>query len=361
MEKADNQPMRAYLAVALAVAILYLAYRIYAPFFIPLFWGAVLGVLFYPIYRRLDRLLRHHSMLSSLLLTIAVFFLVLIPALAIAFELVTQAIDIFQEAQKALGGAGIFDPQSVTGRYVWPVAKRLGITPEELRQALSFTVQKVGSFVLRLGPLVIGNVVQIFVNILLTLVALYYAFRGGPVFLDRIEELMPLPRPEVKDIVTRLHRVVSAGILSTFVIAVAQAVAAGLLFWALGLPRPLLWALAAGLASMVPAVGAAIIWTAAVIYLLAVGDYGRAAVLAALGVVVVVSIDHFLRPLIVHERVRIHNFYLFFGILGGIYLVGLTGVLLGPIVVALSLEVLKIYKERRGLRPPTPADLKGAD
>jgi predicted PurR-regulated permease PerM len=63
-------------------------------------------------------------------------------------------------------------------------------------------------------------------------------------------------------------------------------------------------------------------------------------------------LDNFLRPLLIRGRVHIHNFYLFFGILGGIYLMGFTGILLGPILVSLSLTVLRIYQERLGGEPP---------
>jgi predicted PurR-regulated permease PerM len=348
MDNGYSYPPRTYLAVVLGAVVLYLAYRVFAPFFVPLFWGAVLGVLFYPLYRRLNRLLRGHSTLSSLLLTLAVLVLVLLPILGLIFEIVTEAVDFVQRTQQALGVRGaLFGPESVVGHYLWPLVHRLGLTREELRQAVTFLLQNVGGFAVALGSYIIGNVVGLIIEVLFTLVALYYAFKDGPLFLERLEELAPLPREEVRAIVARLNDVVRASVFSTFAVAAAQGVAGGLLFLVLSLPNPVLWGTVMGAVSLIPVAGPPVIWVPVAIYLIAVGEYSRAAVLVAAGTLVVATIDNVLRPLLIHGRVHIHNFYLFFGILGGIYFMGFTGILFGPILVSLSLTVLRIYQERR--------------
>lgn len=351
-DKGAGFPARSFLAAALVALILYLAYLIFEPFFVPLFWGAVLGALFRPLYRRLDSRLGHRGMLSAALLTAGVFFLVLIPALGLAFELVSQAIDLYGQFQTAVGGGvDIYSPHSLVGRYLWPLAEHLGVSREQVAGALSYAIQQIGGFLVRLGPALVGNVVHLMLFVSFTLVALYYTFRDGPYFLRRLIDLSPLPREHSEAIASRLYHVVVAGILSTFVVAVSQAVAAGLVFWALGLPRPLLWAVATLAASMVPVVGAPLTWVPAGLYLLAGGDYVRTAVLALVGTILIMAIDNLLRPLVVSSRVQIHSFYMFFGILGGVYFMGLTGLLLGPVVVALLLEVVRLYEERFGEAP----------
>ncbi|MFH0809644.1 MAG: AI-2E family transporter [Pseudomonadota bacterium] len=343
-----------YIAVALAALILYLAYLIFIPFFVPVFWGGVLGALFHPVYARLNRRLGHRAGLSSMLLTSAVFLLVLIPALAMVFEIVREALELYQQARQAFGEPDGATAQSFLNSYVLPLAKSLGFTPTEVNEAVAYAVQRLGGLVVQLGPLVVGNLAVLGFQVFFTLVTLYYAFTDGPHFLERLKTLLPLPPAGSDRVAAELRQVISAALLSLLVVAVGQSLAAGLVFWALGLPLPLLWALAAGLASFIPALGAPLAWIPMGIYLLMTGDYFRAGVLAVAGAILIPVIDNVMRPLIVHGRVHINNFYVFFAMLGGVYLVGLSGLVFGPLMVALSFEVLKIYRERRGA--PAEAD-----
>lgn len=361
MQKAyDQHPVRVWPAAALAAVILYLAYLLFVPFFVPLFWGAVLGALFYPLYRRLLRALRGRAMPSAGLMTLAVLALVLLPAIWLGFVLVSEAIDLFGWLRAVVARQPeVFSPESITGRYVLPFMHRLGLTQEDVRQAASMAAQAAGSFLVSAGSKVIGNVVVLIVDIFLTLVALYYAFKDGPLFLERLVELVPLPREEARAIAARLGEVLKASVFSTFAVAIAQGAAGGVCIWIIGLSKPLLWGVGITLASLVPVAGAPLVWVPAVLYLLATGDYGQAIGLTAAGVVVIGTIDNFLRPVLIHGRVHIHNFYLFFGILGGVYLMGFTGFLLGPILVSLALAVLRIYEERRNQTVPSPASEPG--
>lgn len=360
MQGTNNNPKLAYLTIALALVVLYLAYRIFAPFFVPLFWGAVLGLLFHPIYRRLSTLLGGRASLASALLTVAVLVLVLLPSLALSVQVIAEAIELFQAARQALlGKDALFGPESVLTRYGLPIVRRLGLSSQELHQAANFALQRVGGLLVELGSGIIGNLVGMVVNILLTVVALYYAFKDGPLFLARLKGLLPLPNHEVEGIMERLGEVVHASVFSTFAVAIAQGVAGGLVFLVLGLPKPLLWGVVMGAASIIPLAGPPVVWVPAAIYLAFVGDYARAAALVIAGAAIVGTLDNLLRPYLIHGRIHIHNFYLFFGILGGIYVMGFTGILLGPILVSLSLTVLRIYEERRGAPDILPPGEQG--
>jgi len=347
MDQDYNHPMRLYVAVALGVLVLYLTYLIFVPFFVPLFWGAVLGLLFYPLYAAVSRRLRHRG-ISAFLMTIGVLLVVLLPALAIAFYFALEMAEFFRQAQAYLGGgAALFDPNSAVGRHLSAITQQLGLTSQDLHGAAAFALQNVGGFLVGLGTGLIGNLVSLIINILLTLVALYFAFKDGPAFVAHIETLIPLPRPEVQRITRRLADVVQASVFSTFIVAAAQGITGGLAFWVLDLSGALLWGVVMGVVSLIPIAGAPVIWVPTAIYLAATGDWGRAATLAAIGTFIIGTIDNLLRPVLIHGRVPIHNFYLFFGVLGGVLLLGFTGFLFGPIMVSLTLTVIRIYEERR--------------
>jgi predicted PurR-regulated permease PerM len=347
MKQVDNQPIRAYLALALAGVILYLAYLVFIPFFVPLFWGAVLGMLFYPLYHRLNRRLRGRSALSAGLLTVAVLFVVLIPALALGFQLLREAIELFEKVRQPLGsGMALFSPDSAAYRYLGPLISRLGFTSSDIHQAATFIVQGVGGFILTLASSAISNFVGLVVDVLLTLVALFFAFKDGPAFVKWLKRLIPLPLDEVEELFLKLRQVVRASVFSTFTVAAAQGLTGGLAFWGLGLSKPLLWGVLMGVGSLIPIIGSPVVWIPAAIYLAIIGEWLKAGLLLAAGTFIVGTIDNILRPLLIHGRVQISNFSLFFGILGGVYLTGFTGLLFGPVLISLLLTVLRIYEER---------------
>ncbi|MFH0809645.1 MAG: AI-2E family transporter [Pseudomonadota bacterium] len=340
---------RRLLPLALAALVFYIVFLLFVPFFVPLFWGAVLAVIFHPVYRRLNRLLGHRGTLSALLLAAAILVLVLLPALTLLYELVSRTIDYIQKAQAALAGQEAFSsPQSFVNVYVWPYAGRLGLTPHDVRQAVTFGLRTVADFAMALGSSLAGNLLGLLLNIFFTLVTLYYALKDGPQFVAHLIDLSPLPREETEGTLRRLREVMHASVLSTIVVAALQGAAGGFFFWVLGLPDALFWGVVMGTLSLIPILGAFVVWIPAAIYLAVIGDYFRAAALTAAGAIVINAIDNFARPYLIQGRVGINNFYLIFGIVGGIFLFGFTGLLAGPLVVSLVFIVFEVYEKRRG-------------
>jgi len=344
---AAQSQLSRYVAAILAAAILYLVYLIFVPFFVPIFWGGVLALLFHPLYWRLEKRLGGRKTFSAALATVGILVVVLLPTLGLLTAVVQEGAAIVSRVSDlGITGESVFDPRSTVGSYVVPVLQNLGISPQQVREVVNASLQGIGGFLVRLGSGLVGNVVGLIINLTLTLVALYYCLKDGPQFLEQAKRLVPLPRPETEQVFDRISDVIRASVVSTFIVAAAQGTAGGLAFLALGLPKPLLWGFVMGALSMIPIAGAFLVWIPAAIYLFFTGAYIKGAILVAFGSVVVSSIDNFLRPYLIHGRVHINNFWLFFGILGGLYVFGFTGLLLGPILVSLAYAVMRIYHER---------------
>ena len=117
------------------------------------------------------------------------------------------------------------------------------------------------------------------------------------------------------------------------------------IFWALGLPSPLLWGVVMFFLSMIPMAGAFLVWVPAAIYLALTGAYVKAGVLVVWGVIVIGSIDNILSPRLVGRRASLHELLIFFAVLGGLQVFGVLGLVLGPVVVAMTLALIEMVRQ----------------
>jgi predicted PurR-regulated permease PerM len=146
---------------------------------------------------------------------------------------------------------------------------------------------------------------------------------------------------------------VHATVYGTLAVAAVQGTLGGLMFWALGLPTPLLWGLVMGLLSIVPVLGAFVVWIPAAILLGLDGSWVRALILAAWGGIVVGSIDNFLRPMLVGNRLRLHTIPAFISIVGGLLLFGAPGFILGPMAATMTVLLVEIWMQHVGSSEPS--------
>jgi predicted PurR-regulated permease PerM len=154
---------------------------------------------------------------------------------------------------------------------------------------------------------------------------------------------------------------IRASVHGVLVIAVIQGSLAGLAFWVLGIPSPLLWTLVMIILSTIPIAGSFLVWIPAAIYLLATGHWVKALLLAAWCGGVVGSVDNFLRPKLVGGRAGLHELFIFFAVLGGLQVFGILGIILGPLTLAVTLALFEAFRRGEGgsasaaPAAPTPA------
>jgi predicted PurR-regulated permease PerM len=186
-----------------------------------------------------------------------------------------------------------------------------------------------------------------------TAITSYYLLREGSDGTEWLVEMVPLPNGQVSQIVRDVRDVTRAMLFSTGVMSLYQAVTAGIGYWIFGVDSPLVWASLTGIASILPAVGTALVWAPVGIVMIAMGHVGKGiGVLLWSSVVVVVVADYILRPKLVGTRIRMNDLLVFIAIFGGIEAFGILGVVLGPIAVAVLLSLLRIYQ--RDYRPEGP-------
>jgi predicted PurR-regulated permease PerM len=197
---------------------------------------------------------------------------------------------------------------------------------------------------------VVGGVLSTVVQTLLVVFTMFYLFRDGEAIRLAAYDVLPLERSQAKDIIARTREVIAASVYGVLAISAIQGLLGGIVFWALGLPSPLLWGVVMFFLSMIPMGGAFLVWAPAALYLAFSGAWGKAIFLTAWGVLVVGSIDNFLSPRLVGKRTRLHELLIFFSVLGGLQVFGVLGLVLGPVTVALTLALFEVV--RKANRPP---------
>jgi predicted PurR-regulated permease PerM len=204
-----------------------------------------------------------------------------------------------------------------------------------------------------------GSVAQL-LSVILMFYLLFYFLRDRNAVLGVCRDLLPLSETETDRLFACVADTVHATVYGIAAVAAVQGILGGLMFWWLDLPAPLLWGTIMGLLGIVPVLGAFVVWIPAAIFLALDGNWGKALILTGWGTVIVGTIDNILYPMLVGSRLKLHSILAFISLIGGLILFGPAGFILGPLVVAVTILLLQIGRERMTERmTPTSEDDRG--
>jgi predicted PurR-regulated permease PerM len=334
--------------LALAVAALYVCWLMLLPFVNVLAWASVLAVLFYPIHQRLVALTNRPS-LSALLSTMIVIAVIVVPLTLLTLVVAKEVGEVAKNAQEFF--RSLLDPSSpVIGRVMGWLGLRVDASHLDLQAYLLERLENISGAIAGRTLGLLGGVVGAIFQMFFTVFTMYYLFRDGNRIFNGMLEVVPLNAAETRQIFDRTREVIHASVYGVIVIAMIQGTLGGLAFAALGLPSAVVWGVAMFFLSMIPMVGSSVIWVPTAIYLAMSGHWGKALALALWGALVIGTVDNFLRPKLVGERAGLHELLIFFSVLGGIQIWGPLGLVLGPVIIAVTLALFDIFK-RLGLSP----------
>jgi predicted PurR-regulated permease PerM len=233
-------------------------------------------------------------------------------------------------------------------RYIRPVAtwlrENLAITADQVQQWLVSGAQGLLKHVVTTSGNVVLGVVGTLVGIFLMQFLLFFMLRDGRAAFDRLCKLVPLEPASGDMLVERLASVARAVVFGTVVTALVQGLLVGIGFAVVRLPSPIVFGVAGTVAAFIPAGGTGLVLVPAVIYLFASGQTG-AAIFLLLWTAVVGVADNFLRPLLAARHAPVQTWAVFVGVIGGISMFGFLGVVLGPVLLSLIVELLKLAED----------------
>ena len=317
--------------------LFYACYLMAKPFVPALSWALALAIVANPAHRWIARRIGKPGVAAAL--SVGLVAVVIVAPMAFVLRaIVNKAVESLQmlesvDVQKSIESALRTHPQF--GQLWRWIQADPGAILNNVSGAINAVLQRAvgGSF---WGTL----------TFLIAFLMLFYFWRDRALFTGYIRHFLPLSESETNRVFDRLKDTVHASIYGTLVVAAVQGTLGGLMFWWLGLPAPLLWGVAMGLLAVVPVLGAFVIWIPVAIVLAIQGHWAKAVVLTVWGTVVIGLIDNLLYPILVGKRLRLHTVPVFIGILGGLMVFGASGLVLGPVLVALTDAVLNIWRCR---------------
>ena len=340
----EHRPLRRFRArwlalVAVTALAIYLCWLMLEPFVVVLLWAMVLAIIFYPAHTRIVRRTQNPGLAAALscLLVIAT---ILIPLAVVTVPVLVQAVDVARYLQD--NADQLLDPQARPWRWISPY---VDIDRMMSRQGVAEQLRGVGGALARNSLDIIGGFLISVLKVIFVVLTLYYLFRDGERLRNALLDALPLERVQSELIFERTREVIGASVYGVLIVATVQAILGGLAFWAVDLPSALLWTVVMFFLSMIPMAGSFIVWVPACLFLLATGHWGRALGLALWCALVVGMVDNVLRPRLVGQRTRLHELLVFFSVIGGITVFGPLGLIVGPVVVAVTLALLDVFRK----------------
>jgi predicted PurR-regulated permease PerM len=336
--------------IALVVVITAAFLWLLLPFYGAILWAVILAILFNPVQRRLVVRLGGRRNVAAALSVLACIAIAVIPASLILASLAIEAASVYRRisASEVDLSQIVAQVQGVMPDFILDAfaALNLGSLAEIQERLLSMLSQT--SQILAAGALGFGQgTVQILISLAVMLYLLFFLFRDGKSLAYRVRKAIPLDDRRTDHIVSKFVSVVKATVRGNVVIAVIQGSLGGVTFWLLGIEAPLLWGVVMAVLSLLPAVGAFLVWAPFAAYLLLTGDYTRGIILLAVGALVISTIDNLLRPILVGRETRLPDYVVLISTLGGLSLIGMNGFVLGPLIAALFIAVWSLFTDDR--------------
>src|SRR3954453_14677798 len=342
----------------LALAVLWATVMIVWPFLSAIVVGAILVTVTFPLYTRVRGRLRGSDTWAAIVMLLGITLVLIIPAVFLGILLVQQANSLMPHLQ-SIETQQIVAKLDLANRLMWvkrfvPAFDPATVSPQKL---ILPVVQKVPGWVAANGGAVIGSVAGVVVGFFLVLLSAFFFYVEGEAILDELAILSPLPEQYDREFASKFKDVIDATFRGQVMTSLAQGIATGVGLAIAGVPAGLLggagapiWGAVATSLSLLPMLGAAVVWIPAMIYLFISGSTGHGIFLAIWGVVVVSTIDNVVRPWAMKGGAQLPAIPLLFAVLGGMQAFGFIGLVIGPLVFSLLMSIIDIYKQSFRIR-----------
>lgn len=325
------------LLIALCIGFVYMIWA----YIYGLVWAVIIAAISMPMYNFIEKRIKRPS-ISAGLSVIGVILVVILPLLGVGALVVQEALEV--EARVAEGNTVEDVQEFIQGiseqPFIAPVLENIDIEA------------KIAEFAQELPSLTVGWITAGFqsalaftVNALIMLYVLYYLYQSGPDWLRRLTHLLPLGDENEEILFKKFTSTAKATLKGTILLGGIQGTLGGIFFWIVGIPSAIFWTLVMIVLSIIPAVGSFLVWFPAAVYLLVTGQYWQSLVLF-IGGGIISLLDNLLRPPLVGKEIEMHSVVILLSTLGGLGVLGISGVVLGPMIAAFLMAVISMYEHR---------------
>jgi len=325
------------------------------PFYGTVLWASIIALLFAPVYRRLLARLRGRRTAAALLTLLVAVVVVIVPFALLSAGLAREALGVYERVQSGQWNPGHYFQQIFDAMPGWARDEldRFGLFDfDTLQRRLTATVAQASQFIaaraLGFGQDTFAFIAELFITVYIA----FFLIRDGASLVRAIRSAIPLSAGNKKELVDKFATVVRATVKGNLVVAALQGALGGVAFWFLGVGAALLCGVLMAFLSLLPAVGAALVWFPVAVYFFVTGALWKAVALFAYGMLVIGLVDNVLRPILVGKDTRMPDYVVMITTLGGMAVFGLNGFVLGPTIAAMFIAVWHIYGATRSAAAP---------
>ena len=344
--KVDEARFRTAFVLILVLLISGLFLAVTWPFLQALLVGAMLAGLCQPLYRWLVRLFGGRRSLASAATLLILLAILIGPVSAVLGLVVGQALTVSERAipwiQENFGAATTIDFRQWLINH-FPLAADFVPSQREILNNLGEAAKAAGGYLVGWASAFTAGTAGFLLQFCVMLYAMFFFLRDGRAILQRIFYYIPLNHEDEVRMLERFVSVTRATIKGTILISIIQGSLAGVGFYFAGIDGAAFWGAVMTILSVVPGIGATLVWVPTVIYLYALGQPLAATLLAIWCAGVVGTVDNVLRPYFVGKDAEIPDLLILTSTLGGLFLFGPIGFIIGPLVCGMFLTALDIY------------------
>ncbi|MGB3288265.1 MAG: AI-2E family transporter [Burkholderiaceae bacterium] len=316
------------------------------PYYGAIFWGTILAVVFSPLHRRILARLRSRPNLAALTTLLIIILIVILPLILVTGSLLQEGAAVYKRLSTGELNLGDYFEQIMNALppSVHEVLTRFGVGDIfSLREKVSAGILQGSKYLATQAVNVGQNTFEFLIGMGIMLYLLFFLLRDGAQLARQSKQLIPLSDEHQQHLFRKFTTVIRATVKGNIAVAATQGALGGLMFWFLGIQGALLWGVLMAFLSLLPAVGAALIWVPVAVYFLATGAIWQGVVLTLFGVLVIGLVDNILRPLLVGKDTKIPDYVILISTLGGLAVFGLNGFVIGPLFAALFIACWDLF------------------
>lgn len=321
------------------------------PFFGAIFWAIILTILFSPMQRRLEHRLKGKNNIAAIITICTCILIVVIPVIFVINSLFQEGTALLSKLQKGELNFGQY-LKHITDSLPAPLQNLLDKTGwtgdlTDIREKLSEFAMKASQYMANQAYGIGQVTLQFTISLGVMLYMLFFLLRDGSWLTDKVHQAIPLSDDRKTDLFEKFSTVIRATVKGNIIVACIQGLLGGIAFWFYGVQGAVLWGSIMAVLSLLPAVGASLVWGPVAIYFLATGMVWQGVTLILYGTLVIGMIDNVLRPILVGKDTKLPDWLILLSTLGGISVFGINGFVLGPLIAAMFIAVWAVLTERR--------------
>lgn len=341
-----------YFVLTMLTLLMLVILWIISPFIPSIIIGAVVATGFYPLHLRLKKLLRNQRTSSAVISTLIILVIILVPVSWFITYITNEAIDTYRLIETKVNFLLELDVRlipkiiedSIVGQYIQQVTEVLPIQIEDIVSFTTSLIQNASQFLVNQTTNFAKSLSVLAVHLFISVLSIFFFLRDGDRAAQEIRGLLPVAK-KYREIIFDKLEAMSQGILyGIFGAAMAQGFLGGIGFALAGIPNAGFWGTIMAFFAIIPYVGSTLIWGPAALILFITGHWVAGLFLILWGIFVVGTVDNFVKPIIIGEKAKIHPLLSFLAIIGGIFTMGLPGLIIAPYILSLALTFLYIYK-----------------